>query len=204
MSPRTPESRIWRTTSNQPAFGGESGDLGGLVRVERERFLHEGVLAAFQGETGAGEVGGVLGGDVHHVDVRRGGQLLVRAARARDAVAVGEVLGAGGVAGGDGREALPGVALDGAHEALGDPAGSQDAPAQGGASIGSGVRGVGRAPGKAGIVAQTSGTWTGTVLPPSFMDAMTASATAVATRPSYAVASGEGSPWATASVQACS
>jgi hypothetical protein len=86
---------------------------------------------------------GVLGGDVDDVDIGAGDQFLVRAVRAWDAVAVGKGLCAGGVPGGDCGEPLPGMPLGGTDEAFGDPAGAEDALAQGGASIGSGVRGSG-------------------------------------------------------------
>jgi hypothetical protein len=48
------------------------------------------------------------------------------------------------------------------------------------------------------------GTRTGTARPPWFIEAMTASATAPAVSPSWAVASGDGRPVVTASIQACS
>jgi hypothetical protein len=165
--------------------------------------LHQRVLAGCEGDPGAVEVGGVLGGGVDDVDVRRGCQLLVGAVRVRDAMAARARDFAGAVTRSDGREDLPGVALHGGDEALGDPAGAQNTPAQYGRfHRGRSARG-GKGGGEGGH-AQTSGTWTATVRPPFFMDVMTASATALATRPSSAVASGEGVPEATASAQAWS
>lgn len=114
--------------AEQAAFLGELSDLGGLDGVQAERFLHQCVLAAFEGDPGARQVGGVFGGDVHDVDVCRRGQLLVGAVGVGDGVAVRELPGAGDVAGCDGREALPGVALYGTHEVFGDPAGTEHAP----------------------------------------------------------------------------
>lgn len=199
--------------AEQALCGGEFGDLGRLGGVQPDRLLHQCVLAALQRQPGAGEMGGVLGGDVHDVDVLGVDQVLVRAVGAGYAMAVREVLGAGRVAGGDGREPLAGVALDGVHEALRDPAGAEDTPAQGGGVHRVGGAGEGQGGHRSDLqgrgggepdIGQTSGTWTGTVRPPSFMDAMTASATAEATSPSYAVASGVGWLAVTASVHAWS
>lgn len=191
-----------RLGAEQAAFAGQSGDLGGLGGVERERLLHQRVLARRERDPGAVEVGGVLGGDVDDVDVHRRGQLLVGAVRVRDAVVVGELPGASGVARRDGREVLPRVAADGGHEAFGDPAGAHDAPAQYGRLHR--VRGARDGQGRGEGAHLDLRDLDGDAAAPFFMDVMTASATALATRPSSAVARADGSPEAIASIQACS
>jgi hypothetical protein len=110
-----------------------SGDLGqsaGLAGIERHRLLDQGVLAGLQRHQRARVVRIVRGGDVHHIDIRVGEQLLVRAIGPVDAVPAGEGGGSGQVPGSNRQDVLFGMTLQRPDEPLGDPARAHDAPAQ--------------------------------------------------------------------------
>lgn len=126
------EERPERLHTEQSTAGGDFGDLGCLRGVQCEGFFDQDVFACLQRQPRPGKVGVVGGGDIHHVDRRVGDEVIVGAVRFRDAEPGREGRRAVGAPGGDRLDLLARVPLDRPDEALGDPAGPEHPPPQGG------------------------------------------------------------------------
>jgi hypothetical protein len=110
---------------------GEFDEVAGFGGVAGEGLLDHDRLPRLQGEAGLSVVLGVGRGDVHDVDLRVVHELLVGAVGCGRAVFVGEGAGPVLVAGADGDDLLPGTPPQRSRELSCDPAGGEDAPAQG-------------------------------------------------------------------------
>ena len=198
------EQRPQRLGAEEPTRGREVGELLRLGRVQGDRLLDEDVLARLQREARVRAVPVVRRGDVDDVDLGVGDQVLVRPVGVPDPEPPGEGLRGAERPAADGDDLLGGQPLQRGDEPFRDPARADHAPAQSGRvpwvrdPRGGEDVGPGHAP------APTRGTSTRTRLPSACIEPMTASATALATRPSYAVASGPRSPPPRASTQVCS
>ena len=130
------------SSRNRPFGLGEVDQVAGLGGVAGERLLHQDGFAGLEGEPGLAVVLGVGRGDVDDVDLWVVHEFVVGAVGGGCAVLVGEGAGPVEVAGADGDDLLTGAPAQRGRELPGDPAGSEDAPAQG--RCGHRVGGAGR------------------------------------------------------------
>src|SRR3954451_9577639 len=111
-----------------------------------KRLLNDGVLAGLKRQQGPIDVSVVGRRNIHDINVGVGDQVLIAGVSPLDPESTSEQVSRVGAARAHGDDLLAGVSLQGADECLGYPAGTHDAPPQGGCATG-----VGRACGGEGV-----------------------------------------------------